>query len=177
MNDWRSEIVRGVLVQQRIEELDKGRLWVRHLPEVAAAEAMILAAERQIGHRLDPLYRDFLGYADGWQSFLQAIDLFGTSQLAGAAPMDRAQLQIDAVEDLDFAIVVGMPKDDVLPIGASVVQSDIFLIGRPESRWPGTVVWYTGEVIERFTDFDEFYLAMIDYNREVVRQLETATNP
>lgn len=178
MNDWPSEIVRGVLIQQRIEELDHGHLWQRHLPEVAASEATLVETERQLGHSLDPLYRDFLGHADGWRWFFQSVDLFGTQQLLGATPMDCALVQIGAIEDADFLAAVGMPKDDILPIAASPHTSNMFLLGRPGSRWPGTVTWYTGQVIERFPDFDEFFLAMLDYNREEIRDLEAeAGNP
>jgi len=69
VNDWKTEIVKGVLVQQRIEELDRGRLWQRHLPEVAAPEEELAAAEGQLGHAIDALYRDFLRHADGWRGF------------------------------------------------------------------------------------------------------------
>lgn len=173
MNDWKSEIVRGVLVQQRIEELDQGRLWRRYLPEVAATEDELIAVERELGHRLDPLYRDFLGYASGWRSFFQHVDLFGTRQLLGAPPMDAAVVQIGAIREAEFVAGVEMPKADVLPIAASAVQADMFLLGRPWSRWPGSVTWYTGLFIERFPNFDEFYLAMLDYNRQEIADLET----
>jgi len=69
---------------------------------------------------------------------------------------------------------VGMPKASVLPIAASGLQADMFLLGRPWSRWPGSVTWYTGEMIERFPDFDEFFLAMLDYNRLDIDYLEEA---
>ncbi len=129
---------------------------------------------RQLGHPIDTLYRDFLRHADGWRSFYQAVDLFGTGQLLGAPPMDCALIQIGAVEDADFVAAVGMPKADVLPIAASGVQADMFLLGRPCARWPGSVTWYTGQMIERFPDFDEFFLAMLDYNRQEIQYLEEA---
>jgi hypothetical protein len=34
---------------------------------------------------------------------------------------------------------------------------------------PGVVIWFAGEEIDRFFDFDEFFLAMVEYNR---RELE-----
>jgi hypothetical protein len=172
MNDWPSEIVRGVLVQQRIEELGEGHLWRRYLPEAAATEDELLAVERELGHPLDPLYRTFLRYADGWRCFYQDVDLFGIRQLLGAQPMDAAVIQFAAIRESEFLIGVGMPKADVLPIAASPVQADMFLLARPWSRHPGTVSWWSGQLIERFPDFDEFYLAMLDYNRKEIQYLE-----
>jgi hypothetical protein len=170
--NWPDEILRAVLVQQRIEELDQGHLWHRHLPEVAASEDALQRAEASIGHPLDPLYRDFLTYADGWRSFYQDVDLFGTPQIMGSPPMDAALSQLSGVYPDDFASVVGMPKTDLLPIAASPAQPDMFLLGRPWARSPGVVVWYTGEVIDQFPDFDEFFLAMVDYNRLEIADLE-----
>lgn len=59
IDDWKSEIVKGVMIQQRIEELDRDGLWDRHLPGVAAGEVEIAATEERIGFPLDPQYRRF----------------------------------------------------------------------------------------------------------------------
>jgi hypothetical protein len=172
MIDWPSEIVRGVLIQQRIEALDQARLWRRYLPEVAATEVELRQAEQRLGHPIEPQYRAFLAHANGWRWFYQAVDLFGTQQLLGASPMEFARLQLGAVEGADFVAAVGMSKTDVLPIGASGHQGDLFLLAQPWSHHPGTVSWYTGQLIERYPNFDEFFLAMLDYNREEIRSLE-----
>lgn len=90
IDDWKSEIAKGVMIQQRIEELDREGLWDHHLPGVAAGEDEIAATEERIGFPLDPQYRRFLRFANGWRCFYQAVDLFGTPNLLGAPPMDSA---------------------------------------------------------------------------------------
>ena len=59
-----------------------------------------------------------------------------------------------------------------MPIAASTVQPDMFLIGQPWASLPRSIMWFTGQMIERFSDFDEFFLTMLDYNREEIRYLE-----
>jgi hypothetical protein len=173
ISDWQSEIVKGVLIQERIEALDRGRLWTRHLPEVAASADEIRATESRLGHPLDPRYTGFLRWADGWRSFYQAVDLFGTRHLLGTPPMDSARAQLSAVEPRDLEHMIGMPLGDVLPIGASTVQPDMFLLAQPWSVEPGAVIWFAGRPVDRFPTFDEFYLAMLDYNRQEVSYLES----
>lgn len=167
-----TEIVRGVLIQQRIQELDGDRLWERHLPAVAAGEDEIAGAERRLGFALDSQYRQFLRFANGWRRFYQAVDLFGTPNLLGGSPMDAAVAMLGAVERDDFEAAVGMSPSEVLPIAASTVQPDVFLLAQPWSPAPGAVIWYAGELIEQFPSFEEYFLAMLDYNREEIRYLE-----
>jgi hypothetical protein len=75
VKDWKSTIVSGVLIQQRIEQLDTGGLWKRYLPEVAASEEAIRAAEQSLEAPLDRRFREFLLHANGWRGFYQAVDL------------------------------------------------------------------------------------------------------
>lgn len=172
ITDWKSEILKGVQIPQRIEALDRGRLWQRHLPEVAAPDDEIAATEEGLGFKLDPRYQEFLRNANGWRSFYQSVDLFGTLSLLGAAPMDSALRQLRAMQPSDFEMAVGMPLADVLPIGASSVQRDMFLITSPWSSKPGIVLWFASREVDRFATFDEFYLTMLDYNRREVEYLE-----
>ena len=164
MKDWKAEIVTAVLVQQRIEELDREGFWTRYLPEMGAKESQLAATERSLGFAFDLQYREFLSYADGWRSFWQAVDLFGTQELAGGPMMQIARRQLGAIEERDFEAAVYAPIARVLPVGASSLQRDMFLMPIADTNGAGSVVWYDGSVIERFPSFDEFYLAMVDYN-------------
>jgi hypothetical protein len=38
------------------------------------------------------------------------------------------------------------------------------------SAVPGVVIWFAGYEIERFANFDEYFLAMMDYNRRELRR-------
>lgn len=172
MIEWPSEIVKGVLIQQRLRELDRKELYKYFLPEVAAGEDEIAATEQALGYRLDPAYRQFLRYANGWRSFFQDIDILGTRELAGGRVMHAARSQLDAIEPEIFADDIGLDIADVLPIAASTLQSDMFLLGLPRSKEPGIVVWVAGYQIERYPNFDEFYLSMLDYNRWRIAKFE-----
>ena len=170
--DWPAEIVKGVLIHQRLRELDRKAIWEYHLPEVAASEDEIAATEQWLGYQLDPAYRRFLRFANGWRSFVQHVDILGTAGLAGGTVIDAARGQLGAVEPGIFAGNVGLDIADVLPIAASTEQSDMFLLGLPWSKEPGAVIWFAGYLIERFPNFDEFYLSMLDYNRRQIAKFE-----
>jgi hypothetical protein len=172
MDDWKSEIVKAVIVRQRLEELDGGGLFEYPLPEVAASEDEVSATEAALGFALDEQYRRFLRFANGWRCLLQAVDLFGTRQLVGPSLMDVARAQLDSIDDADFEHEVGCRVADVLPIGASGVQSDMFLLGLPGSPIDGQVVWLAGTAVDRFSGFDDFFLAMVDYNRRQIEYFE-----
>jgi hypothetical protein len=100
---------------------------------VAADEDQVAATERSIG-ALDPSYRAFLKYANGWRDFLQNIFLFGTAQLLGAPPIKAALEAIAAVNDDDLSEQVGFNLAEMLPIGASESQTDLWLIGKPATK-------------------------------------------
>lgn len=170
--DWPSEIVKGVLVHQRLAALDTRGIWKYPLPDVAASEDEIAATEQKLGYGLDQGYRQFLRYANGWRSFYQDVDILGTTGLVGGPVMDAARLQLAAVDPEIFSGNVGLGVADMLPVAASTVQSDMFLLGLPWSKTPGAIVWFAGYLIERFPDFDEFYLSMLDYNRRQIAKFE-----
>ena len=171
--DWRSEIVKGVLIHQRLSELDSRGIWEYHFPEVAASEDEVDATERGLGYSLDPEYRQFLRYANGWRSFYQHVDILGTMSLAGGSVMGAARSQLDAVEPDIFESEAGLGIADVLPIAASTRQLDTFLVGLPWSKRPGVIIWFAGSSIEAFPGFNEFYLSMLDYNRRQVSMFES----
>jgi hypothetical protein len=161
IDDWPSEIVTAVTVRQYLDAVDD--LYEYPLPEVAADERQVAAAERTVGP-LDPGYRAFLTYANGWRSFLQKIDLFGTEQLLGATPAKAAQEALAALDD-DVSAQIGFDLSEAHTIGASEAQTDLWLIGRPGTRRAGEVLWFWGSDFEDYPSFDEFFLAMVDYNR------------
>jgi hypothetical protein len=69
--------VKGVLIHQRLAELDTQGIWKYPLPEMAASEDEIAATELKLGYRLDQGYRQFLRHANGWKSFYQDMDIRG----------------------------------------------------------------------------------------------------
>ena len=59
----------------------------------------------------------------------------------------------------------------ILPIAATPIDLDLFVMARRSTSCPGTVIWLAGREIDRFPDFREYFLAMMDYNRQEVREL------
>lgn len=145
-------------------EADKNRVWTYHLPNVAATEDQILSAEKQLGYQLDERYRSFLKFANGWEGFVQTIDLFGTEDLIAGQRKETGEFIFSCLED-SVLKKSGVRRDELLVIGATSRHSDLFVITLPNSLAPGTVIWFASEEIQRFSSFDEFFLAMVDYNR------------
>lgn len=169
--NWKGRIVELVLVKQRMDELDKRALWEYRLPGLAATPAQLDEVEAALGEALDPMYRSFLEHAGGWPALWQAVDLFGPEELLGGERFGHATEMLDFVEDtvLDGA---GFSRAELMPIAASRTDLDLFVMARRSSPSPGVVVWLAGSEIDRWSDFEKFFLAMIDYNRLELQQLE-----
>ena len=169
MNDWRRQIAIAHLVKQRVAELDVDEMWPHCLPEIAATPQDIAEVEAVLAEPLDGKYRAFLGFANGWKGFYHSVDLFGTADLLSEPRRRLGDELLVTLEPLEQ--LCGMKIGDVLPIAVSLDSIDVFVITRRHTKTPGEVIWLAGQLIDRFPDFDEFFLAMIDYNREDVKAL------
>jgi hypothetical protein len=172
MRDWRPEIVRLVGIKQAIDDADTAGLWEYHLPKVGASDEDLEATEQHLGIRLDPDYRAFLGYANGWPSFIQSVDLFGTDDLRGGPRFDLANQMLDAVEPVVFE-QSRLERGAVLPIAASTVELDMFVMPVVDDQQVPPVVWLAGYEIDRFPTFDDYVLAMIEYNERELAALRS----
>jgi len=167
---WQQRVVELVLVKQRLHEVDVNGLWAYNLPCLASSQTELDQVERHIGEPLDRSYREFLMTAGGWNAFWQSVDLFGPKDLLGGT---RLQHAIDALVPLDTLLVdLSLAPRDLLPIGCSRVDLDLFVMTRRTTKTPGAVLWLADTVIDRYPDFDEFFAAMVDYNRLEIRELE-----
>lgn len=164
MIDWQKEIATMAYVKDAIFKLDVEGLWRHHLPKVAATEEQLHAVESALGHPLDSRYADFLRHANGWPAFYQNVDLFGADELIGGEHMDRA-LSLLSNTAFDAFRSAGVHRNDLLPIAVSSTDLDLFVLMRPSSKLLGTVIWFAGAEVDRFPNFDEFFLTMTDYNR------------
>jgi hypothetical protein len=168
--DWKKRIVELLYIKQTIADLDSRGLWQYRLPGLAAREEKLEAVERHLGEPLDPRYREFLRYAGGWPAFYQTVDLFGPDDLLGGDRFRHATEMLGYVEDRVLRSA-GVSKASLLPIAASPVDLDLFVMPRMLAPQPGTVIWLAGDVVDRFPSFDEYFLAMMDYNRAEVEAL------
>lgn len=162
--DWKLEISALFLVKREIIKVDRTKLWPQHLPRLAATRDEIRELEEHLGFRLPEIYADFLMHANGWVNFYQHADLFGTKDHLGS------EIQRSALEGLKYCRLDGedsAPRN-LVPIAASKDDMDIFCLHKET----GEIVWLAGGEIERFPDFGEYFLAMIDYNREDLADLE-----
>jgi hypothetical protein len=171
IEDWKQAIAVAWLVKEAMMELDHGKLYSYHLPEVAATEEQIRLSEEHLGFKLDPRYRGFLRYANGWKCFLQTTDLFGTEDLVRGPRNECGQFLLSML-DHDVLQKSGAKRTELLPIAASFRDRDLCVIFRPDSPKPGVVLWFGGEEIERFASFDHYFLAMTDYNRLEVQRFK-----
>jgi hypothetical protein len=163
MLDWKTEIGIAFLVRQKLFEVDNQRLWPFHYPEVAATEADLVEAESAIERKLDPHYREFLKYANGWKAFSHSVNLFGTKEFLGSTELTRANELLASVEPLEE--LCGIRRTDCLPIAVSMDSIDVFFIADENSTNPRRVFWVAGQVIEEYENFDEFFLGIVDLIR------------
>lgn len=169
--DWKREIVRLALVHQQIRDLDIKHVWNHALPNVAASEGELLEVERALGCPLDPKFRAFLSYANGWDCFYQHVDLFGTKDLIGGPRANEARRSLEILEAEGVFRGIGLSRRELLPIAVSRSDIDMFLLVLPAGRGAGGIIWCAGDVVEQFDDFERFFLAMIDYNRAEIAYL------
>ena len=59
--EWKKQIAIAFLVKQRIWELDQGRLWELHYPELAATEEQLRAVQEKY---IEELYNIWNQYKD-----------------------------------------------------------------------------------------------------------------
>jgi len=164
ITDWKQEIAKLWLVKQAMMEFDSKRMYPYHLPEVAASERDLAEVEERLGFALDSRYRLFLQYANGWHGFLQKTDLFGTSDLIQGTRHQTGEFILSFLDDRALR-ASHVRRSELLPIAASTADRDLCVMMRPESSAPGAILWFGGEEIDRFPTFDDYFLAMVDYNR------------
>ena len=170
MINWKDNIATMVLVKQELMKRDVNHIWPHHFPNTGTSEEHIYVVERELEYKIDPMYRDFLKYANGWKGFYQTVDLFGTEQLKKSTIMDYAETLLNVIEE-DVIKVSGFLRNQLLPIAVSEFDKDLFVLCLSNSPMPGKIIWFAGEEIDRFENFYEFFLAMIDYNREEILAL------
>lgn len=172
--DWKLRIVELVRIKQAIDDLDTKHLWEYRLPAVAATESELRAVEDHLGEALDPEYRAFLQCAGGWPAFYQMVDLFGPADLLGGPRFQQALTMLGYVEEAVLNSA-GLRRQDLLPIAATPVDLDLFVMTRHSSLQPGCVIWLAGYVVDRFPSFGEYFLAMTEYNQLEIQDLRAAS--
>lgn len=160
-----------MFVKQRLYDADHRHLWEFRPPAPAASPSRLAEVEAALHRPLDPGYRALLEHADGWPAFYQSVDLFGTTDLLGGPQFLHAQRMLEELDEVSLD-ASSLLRGDLMPIAASRVDTDMFLVVRGGSAPSGTVVWFgAGAEVERYPSFEEFFLAMLDYNRAEIDAL------
>ncbi|VEI16414.1 hypothetical protein [Actinomyces viscosus] len=93
------------------------------------------------------------------------MTIFSTSDLLGGDLHKAGQIQLDLPECVAAMASGGVIAADHFTIVASLESIDIALMGRPGTPAEGTVSWVSGEVVERYDDFLDYYLSMMELNK------------
>ena len=162
---WPEYIGWGWMIVQQRMEADWTGLWDYALPHVHATEETVANTEAQLGFRLPESSRNFLLTSNGWPYFFQNMTIFSTSDLLGGELHEAGQTQLELEECVEAMAAGGVIAADHFPVAASLTQIDVALMGKPDTPAEGTVSWVRGEVIERYDDFLDYYLSMMEYNK------------
>jgi hypothetical protein len=155
-------------LKQALYEADYEKMWPLTLPETGASESQISNLENVLEYKLDESYRFFLRSANGWNCFFHDIDLFGTVALSGDNPFPRA-LQLLKSLDSDILLKGGLKKSELLPIAVSKHDIDLVVsVKTPKNN--GMVIWFAGGEIERFSNFEQFFLALMELTSEEIKE-------
>ena len=163
---WPDYIGRGWMIVQARMEADWKGIWNYAIPHLHATEETVASTEAQLGFRLPESYRDFLLASNGWPCFFQNMSILSTSDLLSGELHKASQTQLESEECVEAMAADGVIAADHFPVAASLVQTDVALMGKPGTPAEGTVSWVrNGEVIERYDDFLDYYLSMMELNK------------
>lgn len=167
--NWPLEIVRNCQWKEMAASAAPQDLSPWSPPKLAAKPDEIAAAEAAVGFSFPDAYKGFLRHANGWNGAYIDLSLFGTPDFLSGLPAEVLKRPglVEVVARLGFR------PDQYVVIGAgpSQLNADVFLLIHPENRTlAGGVVWVDADVIsesDRFSSFEEFFLAIIDHNESL----------
>ena len=163
---WPNYIGWGAMINQARMEADWKGLWDYAIPHLHATKDAVASTEAQLGFRLPESYRNFLLASNGWPCFFQNMSILSTSDLLSGELHKASQTQLELEECVEAMAADGVIATDHFPVAASLVQTDVALMGKPGTPAEGTVSWVrNGEVIERYDDFLDYYLSMMELNK------------
>ena len=174
---WPDYIGWGWMIVQARMEADWKGLWDYALPHVHATEETVASTEAQLGFRLPESYRGFLLASNGWPYFYLDMTAFSTSDLLGGELHKAGQIPLELEECVEAMAADGVIAADHFPVAASLESIDVALMGKPGTPAEGTVSWVRGEVIERYDDFLDYYLSMMELNKLDIARLQRDFGP
>ena len=168
MIDYKAAIGYLYLVRERIRKVDHQELFEYYLPKVKTTDDAITEWEEHNDLKLPDSYKEFLLSANGWKYVNQDRDLFSLEDLTLSKESKYIQMRDSSAASLND---VG-DKNLLMPVGASQYSDDIYLMVLDKnSESYGQVIWAADEEIERYKDFEEFFLFLIAYNKHFYTSL------
>lgn len=138
-------------------------------PHLGADEGSIAAAERRLGHAIDPRFRELLTSADGWPGAFLDGDVLGTDDL-GAGPLwATGCLALD--QFYDYGPVDGLPeRAQLYPVFVSPCQQDVMAMrcDGPLTDGGHEVLWLANEVVDRWPNAHEWWLGALEIARQTL---------
>ncbi|OFT41017.1 1,3-beta-glucan synthase regulator [Actinomyces sp. HMSC08A09] len=174
---WPDYIGWGWMIVQARMEADWTGLWDYAMPNPKASEETVARAEARLGFRLPESYRGFLLAADGWPCFFQDMTIFSTSDLLGGELHKAGQIQLELEECVEAMAAGGVIAADHFTVVASRESIEIALMGKPGTPAEGTVSWVRGEVMQRYDDFLDYYLSMMELSKQETESIRRKDGP
>ena len=165
-----------MIIQARMEADWKG-IWSYAVPHVHATEEAVANTEARLGFRLPESYRGFLLASNGWPYFYLDMTIFSTCDLLGGDLHEAGQTQLELEECVEAMAAGGVIAADHFPVAASLESIDVALMGKPGTPAAGTVSWVRGKVIERYDDFLDYYLSMMELSKQETESIRRKDGP
>ncbi len=154
---WPDLIAEMAVLRRRVAEVDD--LYPYTVPHLAATPAELAAAERRLGHSLDPQHREFLSYGNGWPQFYLSNSLLGADELGQGAAWDDINRTLDAYYSALPEPGIVPSRDQIYPITQSRDTATVFAIWKdgPIVNGGHPVLWLPWEDSEPYDNFFEFF--------------------
>jgi hypothetical protein len=164
-------VVQNLEIKSKIHDRDKDGLWPYNFPKIALKENQINDFEIMQGKKLPFEYREFLKITGGWIGYMQCNDLVGIDYISNSKYM---KIYDDVFLGLDDVWIEGVEKSDLLPISINTFDGDIFLISVNNCTL-GKIYWIgSGNEIDRWDNFVDYFASIIEYNKRELLKLENA---
>ncbi|NYI03425.1 SMI1/KNR4 family protein [Allostreptomyces psammosilenae] len=169
---WGPLIGQMILLKQQIAETGAIPTFRYTLPRVAAREEEIAAAEARLGAPLDPGYRTFLTYANGWDAFDVSLRLFGTEDFGQGDAWRLGESYVDTF--CSFPENAQYPPTALLPIAVALEDKDLLCAVTAPHEEAGRILWIAGEIVDMFDTFEEYFASMIEYHKEDLQEARSS---
>ncbi len=100
-------------------------------------------------------------------AFAGNVDLFGTADFLGSPRFKQAQ---EWIQLMDTRVLgnYARQRDKLFPIGKSSASTDLLLMVNEGGQLQSKILWFTNELIDEFSDFDQLFVSFKEYSRQVI---------